>query len=130
MSEPADRSYREQRAIGRQLGSPGQGVRLVRLDVLRPGQVAETRREQLVREEHLQSALPGLPRCLSQHTDAHQLTFIFEQPQGRHCMPRTGLRRSLDLRWTRCWVRCQEWSARSAVCTASASRTGRCTLTC
>ncbi|MEN3615796.1 serine/threonine-protein kinase [Plantactinospora sp. ZYX-F-223] len=80
VTEPPDRSYREQRASARQLSPPERDVRITRLDILRGDRHTEVRRAQLMLETDLQRTVPGLPRVLATIEDRGQVTVVADRP--------------------------------------------------
>ena len=77
-----DHSFREQRARARQLTPRQRDVRIVRLDIARPGHAADQRRAQLIAEADLHGRAPGLPPVVARGGDGRSCTFAVELPTG------------------------------------------------
>src|ERR1700760_912693 len=79
---PGGGSYREQRALARQLTPTGRDTRIVRLDALRDDPVARRRRDQLEDEEALHLPVRGLPRVVVELSEVARLSFVTDMPAG------------------------------------------------
>jgi hypothetical protein len=78
MIDASDGSYREQRARGRSLDREPVDVRLVQLDIRRPGQ----RRNQLEAEADLYRRFAELPELLADDSGPDKVTMVSATPEG------------------------------------------------